>query len=434
MSESLQTPAALEQIEENLVKLTLTIEPERFEEGLNHAYMKNRHKIALPGFRKGRAPRKMIEVQYGKEFFYEDALDFVFPEAYDAAITHHGLDVVSAPQVDIEERDNKAIIFAEVYTKPKVEIEDYTGITYEKPDVEVKDEEIDAEVNKDREKNARIIAISDRAAEDGDLTVIDFEGFVDGVPFEGGKGDNFELTLGSKSFIDTFEDQIIGKNIGDEFEVNVVFPEEYHAEQLAGNPAVFKVKLHEIKRKELPDADDDFAQEVSEFDTLDEYKDDIKQRIAKQKESFANNEIESQLLKGLAERVSINIPKPMIDAEVDRMLREFAGRIQSQGIDFSRYMQMTGMDVNGLRMMYQEPATTNVQSRLAIEAVAKKEDISVSDDEYNQEIDRLAELYDVERERLLKSIGSDETSALMDDIKAKKAVELVKAAAVEKTE
>jgi len=431
MSESLQV-VPLEHIEENLVKLTLTIEPKRFEEGLNHAYMKNRHKVALPGFRKGRAPRKMIEVQYGKGFFYEDALDFVFPEAYEDAIKQHNLDVVSAPQVDIEEKDGQAIIYVEVYTKPQVDIEDYTGITYTKPDVQVTDEEIDAEVEKDREKNARIAAVDGRPAEDGDIVIIDFEGFIDDEPFPGGKGESFELALGSKSFIDTFEEQIVGKNIGDKFDVAVNFPEEYHAEELAGKPAVFKVALHEIKHKELPAADDDFAQEVSEFDTLAEYKDDIRQKIGKQKEAAADSEIENQLLKDLSERISVNIPKPMIDAEVDRMLREFAGRVQSQGIDFGRYMQMTGMDVNGLRTMYQEPALANVQSRLAIEAVVRKADIEVSDDEYSQEIDRLAELYSIEREKLVESIGTDEANALKEDLKAKKAFDLVKSSAIAK--
>ena len=430
MSESPQTMAPLEQIGENLVKLTLSIEPSRFEEGLHHAYLKNRNQITMPGFRKGRAPRKMIEAQYGKEFFYEDALDFVFPQAYEAAIKQHNLEVVSAPQVDIEEKDGGVLIFVEVYTKPQVEIEDYTGITYKEPQREATDEEVDAEIDKDKEKNARIITITDRRAESGDLVIIDFEGFVDDVPFPGGKGENFELALGSKSFIDTFEEQIVGKNTGDNFDVNVTFPKEYHAPELAGKPAVFKVKLHEIKHKELPAADDDFAQEVSEFDTLAEYKDSIKQKISKQKSDAAEIDIENQIIKALSEKITVNIPKPMVEAEVNRMLRDFASRVQSQGMDFSRYLQMMGMDVANLRMMYQEQASNSVLSRLAIEAVVKKEAIDVSEDEYNKEIDRLAELYSIEKEKLLESIGPDEADALKDDLKAKKAVDLVKAAAI----
>lgn len=430
MSNSPQTMAPLERIGENLVKLTLTIEPARFEEGLNHSYLKNRNKITLPGFRKGRAPRKMIEVQYGKEIFYDDALDFVFPEAYEAALEEHNLDVVSAPRVDFEEKDGGAVIFVEVYTKPVAEIEDYAGIAYKKPDTEVKDEEIDAEINKNREKNARITTVDDRAAEIGDLAMIDFEGFIDGVAFAGGKGENFELELGSKSFIDTFEDQIIGKNAGDEFEVNVTFPEGYRAEELAGKPAVFKVRLNEIKRKELPDADDNFAQEVSEFDTLHELRNDIKEKIEKQKNAAAEADIENQLVNALSEKISVDIPKPMIDTETDRILREFAGRIQSQGLDFGKYLQMTGMDVASMRDMYQEQAKRNVLSRLAIEAIVRKEAIGVSDEEYSQEIDRLAELYNIERDKLEGSIGLDEATALKEDIKFKRALEMVRATAV----
>ncbi|MCL2396459.1 MAG: trigger factor [Defluviitaleaceae bacterium] len=430
MSDNTQTPAVLEHIEENLVKITLTISPQRFEEGLHHAYLKNRNQIALPGFRKGRAPRKMIEMQFGREIFHEDALDFVFPDAYDAAITEHDLDVVSAPQVDFEEKDGGAIIFAEVHTRPQPDIEDYTGITYTKTDIEVTDEEIDTEIDRDRQKNARVTTVTDRAVQDSDIAVIDFEGFIDDVAFNGGKGEKFELAIGSKSFIDGFEEQIIGKNINDEFDVSVSFPTEYHAEELAGKPAVFKVKIHEIKHKELPVADDEFAQEVSEFNTLAEYKADIKEKITKQKTMAADREIENQLVKGLCDRITVNIPKPMIDNETDRLLREFANRIQSQGMDFGKYMEMTGMDVTNLRNMYQEQANINVTSRLAIDAVVRKEVVEISDEEYSAEIDRLAKMYSIQREKLEESIGVDEAAALRLDIKARKALDMVKAAAV----
>ncbi|MCL2377407.1 MAG: trigger factor [Defluviitaleaceae bacterium] len=431
MSDSTQKSALLEQLEENLVKLTLTIEAAPFEDALNRAYLKNRGKISLPGFRKGRAPRKMIEMQFGKEVFYEDALDFAFPDAFEAAIKEHGLDVVSAPSVDIEGgEDGGAIIYAEVYTKPVVEIEDYAGIEYTQPDVEVADEEVNAEIDREREKNSRIHSVTDRAAEDSDIVVIDFEGFVDDVAFPGGSAEKFELTLGSKSFIPGFEDQIIGKNIGDAFDVDVTFPEEYHAEELAGKPAVFKVVLHEIKHKEVPEADDSFAQEVSEFDTLDEYKADIKAKIAKRKADMADRDIENQLLKGLSERISLDVPKPMIDTESDRILRDFANRVQSQGMDFGRYMEMMGMDVNGLRAMYAEQAKQNVLSRLALEAIIKKEGLEASEEEYEQELDRLSEAYSIEKDKLVETIGEDEKEAIKEDVKAKKALDMIKAAAV----
>ena len=434
MSDSAKTAALLEQIEENLVKLTLNIEPARFEQALNQAYLKNRGKISLPGFRKGRAPRKMIEMQFGKDVFYEDALDVIFPDAYEAALKEHDLDVVSAPEVDIqaaEGGEGGAVIYVEVHTKPQIEAPDYTGLTYVKPNTDIEDAEVDAEVDRNREQNARIIAIEDRAAEMGDIVTIDFEGFTDGKPFPGGAAENFELLLGSGSFIPGFEEQIVGKNLDDAFDVNVTFPEEYHAEDLAGKAAVFKVKLHDINHKEIPEADDDFAQEVSEFDTLDEYKADIKSKIAEHKEAEADRFIENQLLSGLAKRISPNIPQPMLDHENERLMRDFANRVQSQGMSFGSYMQMMGMDMNGLRNMYADQARENILIRLALDAIVKKEGIETSDEEYDQELTRLADLHRMERTTLEESVGEDEADAIKHDIKARKAIELIKAAAVE---
>ena len=430
MTDSPQTIVPLEQVEENLVKLTLTIDPADFEKGLQHSYLKNRNKIMMPGFRKGRAPRKMIEVQYGKEFFYEDALDFVFPDAYKAAIKQHDLDVVSTPQADIDIQDDKVLIHVEVYTRPLAEIDGYKGLKYIDPDREVTEEEVNAEFDREREKNSRITTIADRAAIDGDIAVIDFEGFIDDEPFAGGKGENFELTLGSNSFIDTFEAQIVGKSPGDAFDVNVTFPDEYHAEELAGQPAVFKVTLHEIKQKELPEADDDFAQEVSEFDTFAEYAASIRQNISDRKNESAEVDIENQLVKTLSEMIEVNIPAPMLDMETDRILRDFANRVQSQGFDFGRYMQMMNTDLNGMRGLYKEQARQTLMCRLAVEAVARKENVEVSDDDYNAELDRLAEMYGIERERLAETIGEDEKDGIIADLKVKKAVEIVRAAAV----
>ena len=433
MSDSAKTAAAtstFEQIEENLVKLTLNIEPAVFEKAVNQSYLKNRGKIALPGFRKGRAPRKMIEMQFGKEVFYEDALDIVFPDAYDAALKEHNLDVVSAPEVDMEESNGGAIVTVEVHTKPHVEAPDYTGLTYVQPDITVTDDEVNAEVDRNREQNARMHSIDDRPAENGDIVTIDFEGFTDGVPFPGGAAEGFELALGSGSFIPGFEEQIIGKNLDDAFDVNVTFPEEYHAEDLAGKAAVFKVTLHDIKHKEIPEADDDFAQEVSEFDTLDEFKADIKSKITRNKTADADRQIENQLLSGLAKRMEVNIPKPMLDNENERLIRDFANRVQSQGMNFGSYMQMMGMDINGLREMYADQARENILIRLALEAIVKKEGIETNDEEYEQELTRLTEQYRMERTTLEESIGEDETDAIKQDIKARKVIDLIKAAAV----
>jgi len=431
MADSTKTPSTLEQIEENLVKLTLNIDPSSFEKALNQAYLKNRGKIALPGFRKGRAPRKMIEMQFGKEVFYEDALEIVFPDVYEAALKEHGLDVVSAPEVDIQEADGGAIITAEVHTKPQVDAPDYNGITYTQPDITITDEEVNAEVDRNREANARIHAIDDRPAQDGDIVNIDFEGFADGIAFPGGAAEGFELVLGSGSFIPGFEDQIIGKNLDDVFDVDVTFPEEYHAEDLAGKAAIFKVTLHDIQHKEIPEADDDFAQEVSEFDTLDEYKADIKSKILEHKQTDADRIIENQLLSGLAKRVSANIPQPMLDQENERLMRDFANRVQGQGMHFGQYMQMMGMDINGLRNMYADQARENVLIRLALEAIIKKEGLETSDEEYDEELTRLAEMHRMEKATLLESVNEDEADAIKQDVKAKKAIDMIRAVAVE---
>ena len=432
MADTAKTASTLEQIEENLVKLTLNIEPALFEKALNQAYLKNRGKIALPGFRKGRAPRKMIEMQFGKEVFYEDALDIVFPDVYEAAIKEHNLDVVSAPEVDMEETDNSVIITAEVHTKPQITIEDYAGLTYVQPDITITDDEVNAEIDRNREANARLLSIEDRPAQDGDIVTIDFEGFTDGVPFSGGAAQGHELTLGSGTFIPGFEEQIIGKNLDDSFDVNVDFPEEYHALDLAGKPAVFKVTIHDIQHKEVPEADDDFAQEVSEFDTLEEFKADIKSKILEHKTADADRQIENQLVAGLAKRIEdTNIPQPMLDQENDRLMREFANRVQSQGMHFAQYMQMMGMDINGLREMYKDQAREHVLIRLALEAIVRQEGIETNDEEYDQELNRMAEQYRMERTTLEESINEDEADAIKMDLKSKKAIDLMKAAAVE---
>jgi len=426
-------PSVIERLENHQIKLTVTIDPARFEEGMQAAYLKNRGKIRIQGFRPGKAPRKLIEMTYGKDFLYEDAINHVFPDIYEAALEEHGLDVVSRPDIDIENVDeNGAVLTVEVYVRPEYEIDSYSGIEYSPIPVIVEEEEITAEIERDREKNSRMTTIDNRPVQSGDIAVIDFEGFIDNVPFDGGKGENFELTIGSNSFIDTFEDQIIGHSIDDEFDVNVRFPDTYHAEHLAGVPAMFRVKVNGIKFKELPNADDDFAQEVSDFDTLGEYKDDIRARLAKRKQDHADADAENQILEALAQRIEMNIPEGMIQTETNRLMNEFANRLQSQGINFSQYLAMTGMDVERLSETYSIQAKTNVASRLALEAVERKEGITVSDEEYQAELTRIADIYKIEKDKVAETIGEHEQKMIRSDLAAKKAYDMVKAVAIAK--
>ena len=421
----------MERIEENLVKLTMVVEPKAFEDGVNKSYLKNRSRINLPGFRKGRAPRKLLEAQFGREIFYDDAIDFVFPKIYEEAVKEHELEVVSQPTVDIEKVDESgAVLTAEVHTKPIVNISDFSNVEYVMPDHKVTDEQIDAQIEQDREKNARILSISDRPAENGDIVKIDFEGFLDGVPFAGGKGENFELVLGSKSFIEGFEEQIEGKNIGESFDVNVTFPEEYHQPDLSGKPVVFKVRLNEINKKELPDIDDDFAAEVSEFDTLEEYKNDIRQRMGKQLQEVIDREIEGQLIEGLSKRIEVNIPQPMLENETNTIIRSMAQDVQSRGIDFFQYMQFTGMDIDGLREMYSGQARANIEGMLAIEAVARAANIEINDQDFEEEMTRMCELYQIDKDKLLGALGIEE-KGVRHGLRMRKAYELVKSQAKE---
>ncbi len=417
----------VEKLEKNMAKLTIEVSAEEFEKAIDKAYQKNKNKMSVPGFRKGKVPRQMIEKMYGVGVFYEDAANEIIPVAYEAELENCEVEVVSQPKIDVVqiEKGKPFIFTAEVAVKPEVELGQYTGFDIAKAEVEVTDEEVNAELDRAREQQARTIPVEDRAVADGDMTVIDFEGFVDGVPFEGGKGTDYPLTIGSHSFIDTFEEQLIGKNIGEEVEVNVTFPENYHAEELKGKPALFKVTVKEIKVKELPELDDDFAQDVSDFDTLDEYKEDVKENILARKENEAKGEYEEKVIDAIIADAKMDIPQPMIDLQVRQMSDDFARRIQSQGLTVEQYFQFTGMTPDKLMEQMQPQALKRIQSRLVLEAVAKAENIEVSDADVDAEIEKMAGMYQMEVDKLKELISDKERTSMKADIAVSKAAEFV---------
>lgn len=423
----------VEKLEKNMAKLTIEASAEEFEVALEKAYNKNKGKINVQGFRKGKAPRAIIEKMYGVGIFYEDAANEIIPVAYEKAANESGLDIVSRPEIDVVqvEKGQTFIFTAEVALKPEVTLGDYKGIEVEKKEIEVTEAEILERIEKEREQNARMITVDDRAVKDGDITTIDFEGFVDGVPFEGGKGEDYSLTIGSHSFIDTFEDQLIGKAIGDEVEVNVTFPEEYHAKELAGKPALFKVKVKEIKVKELPALDDDFAQDVSEFDTLSEYKDSIKATIKESKEKEAKRAKEEAVVEKIIEKASMDIPEPMIQSQINQMAEDFAQRIQYQGLSIEQYFQFTGMDSKKFIESLRPQAIKRIESRLVLEAIAKAESIAVSEEEIETELNNMASMYQMEIDKLKEYMGEKEKEQITADLAVQKAVDLVVEAAKE---
>ena len=425
----------VEQLEEkNMVKLVIEASAEEFEAGLNAAYNKNNNKISVPGFRKGKAPRKMIEQLYGSQIFFEDAANEIIPDAYADAAKESGLDIVSQPKVSIEQLEaGKPFIFAaEVAVRPEVELGEYKGVEVTKADVEVTDADVEEELKKVQDQNSRTVSVEDRAVKDGDMTVIDFEGFIDGEAFEGGKGENYPLTIGSHSFIDTFEEQMIGMNIGEEKELNVTFPEDYHAENLKGKPATFKVTVKEIKEKQLPELDDDFAQDVSDFDTLAEYKDDLKKKIAERKESEAKAKKESEAIEKVVEAAKMDIPQAMIDTQVNRMLEDFAMRLQQQGLSVEQYFQYTGMTADKIMEEMKPEAVKRIKNSLVLEAVAKAENIEVSEEEFEAELQKMADMYKMEIEKIKEFMQDAEAKQMKDDIAIQKAVELIVSSAVEK--
>lgn len=425
----------VEQLEEkNMVKLVIESSAEEFEKGLEQAYNKNKNKINIQGFRKGKAPRKIIEKFYGKEIFFEDAANAIIPDAYAKAAEESGLEIVSQPEIDVVQlEDGKPFIFsATVAVKPEVELGTYKGVEVAKADVEVTEEDINAELDKVREQNSRTVNVEDRPVQDKDMTIIDFEGFVDGEAFEGGKGENYPLTIGSHSFIDTFEEQLIGKNIGEETEVNVTFPEDYHAEALKGKPAMFKVTVKEIKEKQYDDLDDDFAQNVSDFDTLAEYKEDLKKTIGERKANEAKNKKETEVIEKIVENSKMDIPAAMVNTQVRQMADDFARRLQQQGLSVEQYFQFTGLTADKLLADMQPEAEKRIKNRLVLEAIVKAENIEVSDEEYNAELTKMAESYGMEIDKIKEFMGEYEQKQIKEDIAVQKAVELVVAEAVEK--
>lgn len=425
----------VEQLEEkNMVKLVIEASAEEFEAGLNTAYNKNKNKISVPGFRKGKAPRKMIEQLYGSQIFFEDAANEIIPDAYADAAKESGLDIVSQPKVSIEQLEaGKPFIFAaEVAVRPEVELGEYKGVEVTKADAEVTDADVEEELKKVQDQNSRTVSVEDRAVKDGDMTVIDFEGFIDGEAFDGGKGENYPLTIGSHSFIDTFEEQMIGMNIGEEKELNVTFPEDYHAENLKGKPATFKVTVKEIKEKQLPELDDDFAQDVSDFDTLAEYKDDLKKKIAERKKSEAKAKKESEAIEKVVEAAKMDIPQAMIDTQVNRMLEDFAMRLQQQGLSVEQYFQYTGMTADKIMEEMKPEAVKRIKNSLVLEAVAKAENIEVSEEEFEAELQKMADMYKMEIEKIKEFMQDAEAKQMKDDIAIQKAVELIVSSAVEK--
>ena len=423
----------VEKLEKNMVKLTIEAAAEEFDAAIQKAYLKNKGKMNVQGFRKGKAPRAIIEKLYGPSVFYEDAANIVIPDAYEKAAEESGLDIVSRPEINVVQIEKgKSFIFtAEVAVKPEVTLGEYKGLEVEKTAIEVTEEEITAEIDKVRDQNSRVITVEDRPVADKDMTVIDFEGFVDGVPFEGGKAEDYSLTIGSHSFIDTFEDQLIGKSIGEEIEVNVTFPAEYHAAELAGKPALFKVKIKEIKAKELPELDDEFAQDVSEFDTLDEYKADIKATILERKEKEAKTAKEDKVVEKIIENASMEIPDAMVETQVRQMADEFAQRIQSQGLTIEQYFQFTGMNSKQLFDQMRPQAVKRIQSRLVLETIVKAENITIADEDVEKEFEKMAETYKMDLDKLKELIGEKEKEQIIMDMAVQKAVDLVVEAAKE---
>ncbi len=413
-----------ESIEKNQFELQFSVDKATFDAAVDKVYRKQVKSITVPGFRKGKAPKSIIEKMYGKGVFYEDAINDLIPATYPEALKESGLDVVGQPELDIVSIDeNGLVLSAKVFVKPEVSIKDYAGIEVEKEVAPVTDEDVDREIETVRERNSREIDVTDRAAEMGDTAVIDFEGFCDGVAFEGGKGTDYALKLGSGSFIPGFEEQVAGKNVNDEFDVNVTFPTEYHAADLAGKEAVFKVKIHSITKVELPELDDDFAKDVSEFDTFDEYKADLKAKIEKRHETTADNAVEEKLMEALIEKLEADIPEPMFVEETENFVRDYDNRLRSQGLDLNTYFKYTGMTLDNLREQMRPQAERQVKARLALEKIAALEGIEATEEDVNGEYENIAKAYGVEVEQVKASIDAE---AIAADMKVKKAMDFVK--------
>ena len=421
----------VEKLEKNMAKLTIEVDAAQFEDAMKKAFNKNKNKFKIPGFRKGKAPRAMIEKMYGEGIFYEDAADEAINATCMQAMDESGLEIVSRPEVAVEQigKDKPFIYTALVAVRPEVTLGEYKGIEVEKADASVTAEDVEAELKKVQEQNARLLNVEDRPVADGDKTVIDFEGFVDGKPFDGGKAEDYDLTIGSHSFIDTFEEQLIGRNIGEECEVNVTFPEEYHAPELAGKPATFKVTVKEIKVKELPALDDEFAGEVSEFETMDEYKKDIEAKILERKQKEAATENENRVVDKVAANASLEIPDKMVESQIDNMVQDTARRMQGQGLSMDMYMKYTGMTMDSMRDQMRPQALKRIQTRLVLEEVVKAENIQVPDERLDEEIAKMAAAYQMESDKLKEYMSDRDKEQMKEDLAVQEAVDFLVAEA-----
>lgn len=418
----------VEKLENNMAKLTIEVPAEELEKAIEGAYKKNRNRISIPGFRKGKAPRRMIEQIYGKEVFYEDAANALIPEAYEKAYDECGEEIVSSPKIDVEQLEaGKPFIFtAEVALKPEVTLGQYKGIKVDKADLDVTEEEITAEIDKERDKNSRTVDITDRPVKDGDIATIDFEGFVDGVAFDGGKGSDYPLTIGSHAFIPGFEEELIGAEVGTETDVNVTFPEDYQAEELAGKAAVFKCTVKRLQEKQLPELDDDFVSEVSEeSDTVEEYKEEIRKKLAGRKEDEAKTAKEDAVIDAIIADARMDIPQAMVETQQRQMVQDYAQRMQSQGVSMEQYMQFTGMTNEMLLEQVKPQVMKRIQSRLVMEAVVAAENIEVTDEEIEQELKTMGEAYQMETDKVEELLGENGRKQVADDLKVRKAIEFV---------
>ena len=424
----------VEKLEKNMAKLTIEVSADDLEKALQSAYKKQKNKINLPGFRKGKVPRQMIEKMYGSEIFYDDAINELMPKAYAEAYDECELDIVSRPEVDVVqiEKGKPFIFTAEVAVKPEVTLGEYKGLEVDKISTRVTQKEVEEKLKEEAEKNARTVTVEDRAVQDGDEVIMDFEGFVDGETFEGGKGENYPLTIGSGSFIPGFEEQLVGAEAEKEVEVKVTFPEDYHAEELKGKDAVFKCTVHEIKMKELPEIDDEFAAEVSEFDTLDEYKADLKAKIKEQKEAEGKRKQEDQAVEKAVENASFEIPEAMITTNISQMTDDFARRMRSQGLTMEQYFQFTGMTAEKMEEEMRPQAIKRSETRIVLEAIAKAENIEISDEKMDEEISKMAESYKMEADKLKEFMGDAEKKQMKEDMAVQEAVTFLVEHAVEK--
>ena len=423
----------VEKMEKNMAKLTIEVSAEELDKAMEKAYQKQKSRISLPGFRKGKAPRKMIESMYGKGVFMEDAVNSLVPQEYTKALGECDLEIVSQPEINVTQMEpGKALIFtADVAVKPEVTLGDYKGVEVPKSEITVTDEEVDAEVKKEQDKNARTVAVEDRAAANGDITTIDFEGFVDGVAFEGGKGTDYALTLGSGTFIPGFEDQLVGANTGDHVEVKVTFPEEYQAKELAGKEAVFQCDVKKIETKEVPELDDEFAKDVSEFDTLAEYKEDVKKKLTEKKEKEARTAKENAAVDKAIENAQMDIPELMTKTECRQMMDDFSRRMQQQGLSMEQYFQFTGQSMDKMMEDMKPQALKRIQTRLVLEKVAEAENIQPSEEEITEEIQKMADAYKMEADKIREAIGESGLEQMKKDMAVQKAVTVIADAAVE---